>query len=116
MLVDALPVVAAVPPAQVAWLEKHDVPPDEIALGFDDAYRLVGRLVEEDRLSPGVLPEPRMIDEVCHEMTHDTERDRWAKAALSTDMGWARARQLARVVLAAEGEAHAPLPEICTAR
>ncbi|MCF3179047.1 hypothetical protein IPZ70_03680 [Streptomyces polychromogenes] len=92
------------------------MPPDEIALGFDDAFCLVGRLIEEGQLSRGVLPALQMIDEVFREMTRDAETDRWSRAVLSTDAGWGRARQLARVVLAAEREADAPLPEICIVR
>lgn len=116
MVIDALSVVAAAPSAQLAWLAKYDVPPDEIALGFDDAFRLAERLVEEGRLGPGSLTELQMIDEVFDEMTQDADADRWETAALSTDPGWDRARELARAVLAAEGEADAPLPEICIVR
>ncbi|MGW8779364.1 hypothetical protein ACWGNM_14995 [Streptomyces sp. NPDC055796] len=54
MVINALSVVAAAPSAQAAWLEKHDVPPDEIALGFDDAFCPAGELVEEGLLGPGV--------------------------------------------------------------
>ncbi|MFI5671922.1 hypothetical protein [Streptomyces sp. NPDC051704] len=116
MLISALSVVAAAPAAQVAWLEKYDVPADEIALGFDDVFRLAGGLIEEGELGPGVLSELQMIDEVFEEMTRDALPDRWTRAALPTDAGWARARHLARAVLAAEGEADAPLPEICVVR
>ncbi|MER5417462.1 hypothetical protein [Streptomyces virginiae] len=49
MLIEAVLVVAAAAPAQVAWLEKCDVPPDEIVLGFDDAFGLAGQLVEGGR-------------------------------------------------------------------
>ncbi|MFJ9598074.1 hypothetical protein ACIRS3_35690 [Streptomyces virginiae] len=116
MLIEAVLVVAAAAPAQVAWLEKYDVPPDEIALGFDDAFGLAGQLVEEGQISPAVLPCLQMIDEVFSEIGLDSGVDRWTKAAMSTDVGWDRARQLAREVLAAEGEGDAPLPDICIIR
>jgi hypothetical protein len=96
----------------VAWLDKYDVPPDEIALGFDDAFHLAGRLVEEGQLSPDVLPSLQMIDEVFSDMSQDTDVDRWTREALSTDVGWGRARQLAREALTAEGEETSPLPGI----
>ncbi|MFG2339887.1 hypothetical protein [Streptomyces yangpuensis] len=116
MLIEAVAVVAAAATAQVAWLERYDVPPDEIALGFDDAFRLAGQLVEEGELSPVVLPRLQMIDEVFSEIDQDSGVDRWTRAAMSTDVGWDRARQLAREVLAAGGEGDGPLPDICIIR
>ncbi|MFB6702706.1 hypothetical protein [Streptomyces rubiginosohelvolus] len=112
MLIEAVIVVAAPASDQVAWLDKHDVPPDEIALGFDDVFRLAGRLVDEGPLSRDVLPLLQVIDEVFSEMSQDTDVDRWTREALSTDAGWGRARQLAREVLTAEGEETSPLPGI----
>ncbi|MEU2393469.1 hypothetical protein [Streptomyces sp. NPDC007369] len=116
MLIEALGVVAAAATAQVAWLEKYDVPPDEIALGFDDAFRLAGQLVEDGQLSQAALPRLRMIDEVFSEMGRDAGADRWTRDALPTDAGWDRARRLAREVLTAEGEEDAALPDICVLR
>ncbi|WP_228456684.1 hypothetical protein [Streptomyces durbertensis] len=112
MLIEAVVVVAAPASDQVAWLDKYDVPPDEIALGFDDAFRLAGRLVDEGRLSREVLPSLQMIDEVFSEMSQVTDVDRWTREVLATDAGWGRARQLAREVLTAEGEEMSPLPRI----
>jgi hypothetical protein len=112
MLVEAVVVVASPASAQVAWLDKYDVPPDEIALGFDDAFRLAGRLIEDGQLSRSALPSLQMIDQVFSEMTQDSDVDRWTREALSTDAGWGRARQLAREVLTAEDEEASPLPGI----
>ncbi|MCX5230904.1 hypothetical protein [Streptomyces sp. NBC_00233] len=112
MLIEAVVVVATPASDQVAWLDRYDVPPDEIALGFDDAFRLAGRLVDEGRLSREVLPSLQMIDEVFSEMAQVTDLDRWTRAALTTDAGWGRARQLAREVLTAESEEMSPLPVI----
>lgn len=112
MLIEAVVVVASSASDQVAWLDKYDVPPDEIALGFDDAFRLAGRLVDEGQLSRDVLPSLQMIDEVFSEMSQDADVDRWTRAALSTDARWRRARQLAREVLTAEDEETSPLPGI----
>lgn len=105
-------VVAAEPSVQVAWLEKYRVAPDEIALGFDDAFPLAGQLVEEGQLDRALLPCLQTIDEVFAEMTQDVGVDRWTRTALFTDAGWDRARRLARDVLASEGEGDAPLPDI----
>ncbi|MGC0327062.1 hypothetical protein RKD23_000052 [Streptomyces sp. SAI-170] len=116
MLMEALVVVASPASTQVAWLDKYDVPPDEIALGFDDAFRLVGRLVDEGQLSRDALPLLQAIDEVFSEMSQDANVDRWTREALSTDAGWGRARHLAREVLAAADEETSPLPGICIIR
>ncbi|MCX5130005.1 hypothetical protein [Streptomyces sp. NBC_00347] len=116
MLIEAVLVVAAAASAQMAWLEKHGVPPDEIALGFDDVFRLAGQLVEEGQLSPAVLPRLQMIDQVFGEIGQDSGADRWTRAAMSTDARWDSARQLAREVLAAESERDAPPPDICIVR
>ncbi|MGW6963673.1 hypothetical protein ACWGET_06420 [Streptomyces zaomyceticus] len=112
LLIEAVVVVAAEPSVQVAWLEKCRVAPDEIALGFDDAFPLAGQLVEEGQLDRAVLPCLQTIDEVFAEMTQDVGVDRWTRTALFTDAGWDRARRLARDVLASEGEGDAPLPDI----
>ncbi|WP_405851877.1 hypothetical protein OG361_04025 [Streptomyces sp. NBC_00090] len=112
MLIEAVVVVAAPASDQVAWLDEYDVPPDEIALGFDDVFRLAGRLVDEGQLSRDVLPSLQMIDEAFSEMYQDIYVDRWTREALSTDAGWERARRLAREVLTAEGEETSPLPGI----
>ncbi|MFD9049761.1 hypothetical protein [Streptomyces zaomyceticus] len=112
LLIEAVVVVAAEPSVQVAWLEKYRVAPDEIALGFDDAFPLAGQLVEEGQLGRAVLPCLQTIDEVFAEMTQDVGVDRWTRTALFTDAGWDRARRLAQDVLASEGEGDAPLPDI----
>ncbi|MFF5784703.1 hypothetical protein ACFY8P_07025 [Streptomyces sp. NPDC012693] len=112
VLIEAVVVLAATAQDQADWLDTHEVAPDEIALGFDDAFRLAGRLAEDGQLSDGVLPLLRMIDEVFGEITQDSGVGRWTRAALFTDPGWGRARQLAREVLTAEGEETSPLPGI----
>ncbi|MFF3430509.1 hypothetical protein [Streptomyces sp. NPDC002602] len=116
MLIEGVVLVAAPAPVQVAWLEKYDVPPDEIVLGFDDGFRLAERLAQEGRLGATALSDLRMIDEIFSEMAKDEGTDRWTRQALSTDAEWDRVRQLAREVLTAEGEGDAPLPDPCIIR
>lgn len=112
ILIEAVVVLAATAQDQADWLDTHEVGPDEIALGFDDAFRLAGRLAEDGQLSGDVLPLLEMIDEVFSEITQDSSVDRWTKAALFTDPGWGRARQWAREILTAEGEESSLLPSI----
>ncbi|WP_370417011.1 hypothetical protein AB8O64_00120 [Streptomyces sp. QH1-20] len=47
LLIESLTVVAAEASVQVAWLDRHGVLADEIALDFGDAFRMAGRLKEE---------------------------------------------------------------------
>ncbi|MFI9604826.1 hypothetical protein ACIHCX_34160 [Streptomyces sp. NPDC052043] len=116
LLLEALIVLAAPAPAQTAWLEKHGVVTDEIALDFDHAFRMAERLVEEGLLSSGALPDLRMIDSIFDEMTRDESSDQWTTAALISDVGWAQARGLAQQVLAGEGVETSVLPDICVIR
>lgn len=108
--------LAAPAPAQTAWLEKHGVVTDEIALDFDHAFRMAERLVEEGLLSCGALPDLRMIDSIFDEMTRDEFPGRWTPAALINDAGWGQARGLAQRVLAREGVDTSVLPDICVVR
>ncbi|MER6393638.1 hypothetical protein ABT236_34900 [Streptomyces sp. NPDC001523] len=120
MLIEAVVLVASPAAAQRAWLEKYDVPPEEIFLGFDDAFRLAGELVREGMLSATALSHLRMIDEIHGEMARDEGTDRWTSEALSADAEWNRARWSAREVLTAEGqtegEGDARLPDPCIVR
>ncbi|MEU5256313.1 hypothetical protein [Streptomyces longwoodensis] len=116
LVMEALIVLAAPAPAQTAWLEKHGVETDEIALDFDHAFRMAERLVEEGLLSRGALPDLRMIDLIFDEMTRDKSPDRWTKAALISDVGWGQARGLAQQVLVREGVEASVLPDICVVR
>ncbi|WP_256639641.1 hypothetical protein [Streptomyces murinus] len=116
LLTEALTVVAASAPAQTAWLERHGVVTDEIALDLDHGFRMAGQLVEEGLLHPAALPDLRAIDSIFDEMTRDPSPGRWSTAALFEDAGWGRARALARRVLVREGVDASVLPEICVIR
>ncbi|WP_329529448.1 hypothetical protein [Streptomyces sp. NBC_01462] len=116
LLNEALTVVAAPAQVQTAWLEKHGVVTDEIALDFDHAFRMAEGLVEEGFLSRDALPELRLIDSIFDGMSCDESTDRWTAAALISDVGWIRARVLAQQVLAREGVNASPLPDISVVR
>ncbi len=94
--------LAADAPVQVAWLVRHAVAADEIALDFDHAFRMAEALVDEGQLAPGVMADLREIERILNGMSGGENADRWTREALSTDEGWALARQLARRVLIAE--------------
>ncbi|MEU6236736.1 hypothetical protein [Kitasatospora sp. NPDC047058] len=116
LLMEALAVVAAPARAQAAWLERHGVVTDEIALDFEHACRLAEGLVEAGLLSSDALPDLRAIDSIFEQMTIDKSSNRWAIAALAGDAGWIRARELAQQALAREGADDSALPDIRVVR
>jgi hypothetical protein len=70
------------------------VAPDELALEFDDAFRVASGMVSE-----GILPETLReflapIDELLTEMTHST-LDEWSVDSLSHSSAWNCLRRLA---------------------
>ncbi|KAB7833454.1 hypothetical protein [Streptomyces mobaraensis] len=111
-LLDSLTILAADAPAQTAWLDRHGVPPDEIALTFDDAFRMTATLIADGHLGPDALPALREIDSALAGMSGAENADNWTKEALSTT-GWHRARRAARRILVAElGTWQRPLPHL----
>ncbi|MFC9994093.1 hypothetical protein [Nocardia sp. NPDC127526] len=95
LLHDALVLLGADAAVQAAWLDKHSVSADEIALVFDDAFRLV-----QDRdIDKGITTTLREIDTLLGEMSGQEHAERWTRAGLAVDEGWSRARQLAREAL-----------------
>jgi hypothetical protein len=117
LLIEALIVLAAEPGTQVAWLARHGVMPDEIALDFDHALGTAQGLLDEGRLDRGALADLREIDSVLSEMSGAEHADRWTTDALFADAGWSRVRQAARRILVAQlGEWQQPLPVISVVR
>ncbi|MFI9723825.1 hypothetical protein ACIHFE_29905 [Streptomyces sp. NPDC052396] len=117
LLIESLSVLAADAQTQVAWLVKHGVMTDEIALDFEHTFRMAEVLVEEEQLDRRVLPDLHGIEAVLSEMSGSENADRWSRDALSSDEGWSRSRRLARRVLVKElGEWDQPLPEVSVIR
>ncbi|MFD9482880.1 hypothetical protein ACFWBX_02435 [Streptomyces sp. NPDC059991] len=98
-LVNALAVLAADAPVQAAWVDRHGVMVDEIALDFDHTFRTAGRLIEHRQLSADAVTALRQIDALLVDMSGQAQADRWTRDALAGDSGWSRARHLARQVL-----------------
>ncbi|MEU1077233.1 MULTISPECIES: hypothetical protein [unclassified Streptomyces] len=117
LLIESLTVLAADAPAQVAWLSRHGVLPDDIALDFDHAQRMAHNLMTEGQLAPTALADLKEIDTVLSAMSAGHDTGRWTTKALSTDPGWNLARRLARQILVKElGTWSQPLPEITVIR
>ncbi|MGW3989943.1 hypothetical protein [Streptomyces sp. NPDC004830] len=113
LLTDALSVVAADAPTQTAWLDRHRVHADEIALDFENAFRASGRLAEHHQISEPVVDALREIDAVFAGMSGQEHAERWTRSALHDDAGWSRVRQLARHALPEmTGGYESPLPTI----
>ncbi|MFI9394775.1 hypothetical protein ACIG53_28305 [Streptomyces bauhiniae] len=86
---EALVLVAASAEEQEEWVRRAGVGVDEIALMFDDVWRL----------GEGLVPRLQAIDAVFSGMTADRTVDHWSVSALAEDEGWERARVLAREIL-----------------
>lgn len=113
LLVDALAVVAADPSHQVAWVERHDVVVDEIALNFDDAFRMLEGWIEQQLIGEGSVGALREIDSLFTSMSGPGTSGRWIPSALSSDKGWKQVRRLARrVLIDVTGRWDHPLPDI----
>ncbi|MEU1050612.1 hypothetical protein ABZ400_36530 [Streptomyces sp. NPDC005897] len=83
---------------QVEYINRLAVGPDELALEFDDAFRVASGMVSE-----GSLPAPlgnllAPMDELLSEMTRSTQ-DEWSIDALGLSVAWQRLRMLAVEVL-----------------
>ncbi|MEU5068907.1 hypothetical protein AB0G95_33235 [Streptomyces virginiae] len=116
-MLEALAVLGADSADQLAWIDKHEVVTDELALEFDDAFRLIGDLHQEEFLDTEALGKLQLIDAVLGEMSGRENAERWSRAALATDAGWRQVRTLARDLLVSmQGDWRRPLPEIHVVR
>jgi hypothetical protein len=89
--------------AQVAWasqLMKNHVPLiDELAMEFDDGFRLVPSFIERGWLNEAALPVLTQLDERLEVMSGQHNADLWHAEALSSRAEWERVRGLARAAL-----------------
>lgn len=79
---------------QIDYISRLAVGPDELALEFDDAFRVASGMVSE-----GILPETFRdllvpMDELLTEMTHGTQ-DEWSVDSLTHSSAWNCLRRLA---------------------
>ncbi|MGW1769236.1 hypothetical protein ACWCQL_34960 [Streptomyces sp. NPDC002073] len=109
-LLAAVALLAAPAPDQVAWLEKHAVPVDEIALNFDDSAVMARQLGNEGWLTPEALSELARIDDLLNHLTADEGSTTWTAQGLRTHALWEQVRQEADRFLRAQGETERALP------
>lgn len=99
LLINSLAVLAADATVQTAWLDRHDVIVEKIALDFDHAFRMAGRLIENEQISEATATALTRIDALLTGMSGQKQAERWTRDALASDEGWNQARHLARQVL-----------------
>jgi hypothetical protein len=87
--------------AQVTWLNERGLPlVDELALEFDDGFRLVPTFIERGWLNDAALPALIEIDEQLSSMSGERNADLWHVEALASRTEWDRVRASARTALA----------------
>ncbi|MCB5164925.1 hypothetical protein LG634_08795 [Streptomyces bambusae] len=106
----AVALLAASACDQVAWLEKHDAPVDEIALNFDDSAVMAPQLADAGWLTPEALSELAHMDDLLNRLTADEGSTHWTAEGLRTDALWAQIRQEADRFLRAQGATDQALP------
>ncbi|MFB8248833.1 hypothetical protein ACFC5X_27800 [Streptomyces sp. NPDC055952] len=83
---------------QIEYITGLAVGPDELALQFDDVFRVASGMVTEGYLSEdlGALLTP--VDEMLREMTQSAQEE-WSIDAVRHSARWAHLRDLALAVL-----------------
>lgn len=83
---------------QIVWL--RGVHPDELALNFDDGYRLIPELRDGGVLfSEGALAALAALDQQLESMSGSHNLDLWTIEAIRHDPEWERVRDLAQRAL-----------------
>jgi hypothetical protein len=108
-VVDALRLAAAPPAQQIEALPDFVHVPDEVALLYDDAFRLVPQIREAELIDDDTVQALADLDRLFEEMSTEADRDRlWTLHAMSADERWEKSRQLAGTALATLGRPVAP--------
>ncbi|MFI5491911.1 hypothetical protein [Actinoplanes sp. NPDC051859] len=93
--VQSVAVLALPAEAQVAWLTASRSPyADELALQFDDGFRLLPVFVERGWLRDTAVPALARLDEHLDAMSCQAHADLWTVEALNR-VEWERTRSLA---------------------
>ncbi|MFJ3633005.1 hypothetical protein [Streptomyces sp. NPDC090112] len=108
-LLAAVALLAAPAPDQLAWLKKHTVPVDEIALNFDDAAMMAPQLADNGWLAPEALADITRMNDLLNSPAGEGSTV-WTAQGLRTHEQWQQIRQEAEQFLHAEGETERTLP------
>ena len=97
--VRSVAVLALEADAQIAWLGAKGFPLDELALEFDDGFRMMPTFIERDWLNETALRVLAEIDEHLGSMSGEHNADLWQVEALARRTEWDEVRTLARTAL-----------------
>lgn len=100
----AIAVLALPAKSQIAWLQSLGLPgeprfADELALEFDDGYRLLPQFVRNDWLASQVIEPLAGLDTLLEAMSASGNADLWTVEALASSPQWEEARCKARSIL-----------------
>ncbi|HZU59137.1 MAG TPA: hypothetical protein VFA06_24870 [Actinocrinis sp.] len=98
-LIESLSMLASDAAVQVAWLDEHGWPSDELAEDHSAPARNAWWMCEEGLISAEVRDLVERIDMIFTEMSGAQNAARWTYAALTTDDGWSQIRAAARRAL-----------------
>jgi hypothetical protein len=89
---------------QLRWLESLGAPgaaasTDELALEFDDGFRMLPQFVEQGWISPAAANRMRELDDLLARMSGSENADLWEVPALGSTEAWATVRECARSTL-----------------
>jgi hypothetical protein len=100
----AVAVLALPATDQVEWLGTlapgSPVGCDELALEFDDGWRLLPQFISNGWLNEAVGEAAQQIDQLLSETSKSANALEWTTASLASSARWASVRQLARSLLA----------------
>lgn len=98
-LVEAVSLLAQDADEQIAWIGPAH--PDELALSFDDGFRLVPTLEEENGIafSDQAKAELRQIDAQLKAMSGESHADLWTAQAIRSRPEWERIREQAKAAI-----------------
>ncbi|MFE1953760.1 hypothetical protein ACFW9D_25205 [Streptomyces sp. NPDC059524] len=85
---------------QIEHLRRWGVGPDELALEFDDAYRMVPALDSQGILPDDVGARLRQVDSLLEEMSEGADPE-WTHEAVTRSPTWDRLRHSAQAALEA---------------
>jgi hypothetical protein len=94
-LQQALDRLALPPEKQIAHIARLGVEPDELALEFDDMFRITSGMIKERRLPESLKASLDPIDALLQEMTRSPE-GKWSRDAVLNSEEWRELRELAQ--------------------
>lgn len=103
-LVRSVAVLALPAAGQCAWLTSTSAPAmtlsvDELALEFDDGYRMGLQFVQAGWITEATLEAMDQLDDLLSAMSGEPNASLWDEQALGSSPKWDEVRSLARAVL-----------------